>query len=291
MRSPGKDRRFLILTGLSGSGKSAVSRFLEDMGYYCVDNLPAKLIPSLVRLWAGKKAEIEKMALVVDIREPSFLKDFPVVLEDIRKRKKADPWVLFFEASDEALAKRFSESRRPHPIYRAKSVLEGIRLERKRLAEIKKMSDEVVDTTHLTIMQLKNLIAGRVLHRKTSAMRVALISFGYKYGLPLDADLVFDTRFLPNPFYVDGLRAKNGKSSPVRKFIMESPETRRFLSAVREFMEILLPEFRKEGKSQLTIAFGCTGGKHRSVVIAEEMKKILRTLGLPSSIYHRDIFK
>ncbi|MDW7759704.1 MAG: RNase adapter RapZ [Acidobacteriota bacterium] len=291
MRSPKKERRFLILTGLSGSGKSAVSRFLEDMGYYCVDNLPAKLIPSLVRLWAGRKAEIEKMALVVDIREPSFLKDFPVVLEDIRRKKRVDPWVLFFEASDETLAKRFSESRRPHPIYRAKSVLEGICLERRRLAGIKSMSDEIVDTTHLSIMQLKNLIAGRILGHKNSILRAVLISFGYKFGIPLDADLVFDTRFLPNPFYIDKLRAKNGQTAPVKKFVMENPETRLLLGAVRDFIEKLLPEFRKEGKSQLTIAFGCTGGKHRSVVVAEEMKKILRTLGLSAGLYHRDIFK
>jgi len=291
MRSPVKERRFLILTGLSGSGKSAVSRFLEDMGYYCVDNLPAKLIPSLVRLWAGKKAEIEKMALVVDIREPSFIKDFPEVLDDIRRKNKADPWVLFFEASDETLAKRFSESRRPHPIFGAKTVMEGIRLERKRLAGIKKMSDEIVDTTHLSIMQLKSLIAGRILGRKNSHMRVVLISFGYKHGLPLDADLVFDTRFLPNPFYIDKLRTRDGEAPPVKKFVLESPETRLLLKMVREFIEKLLPEFRKEGKSQLTIAFGCTGGRHRSVVVVEEMKKILRTLGLTAGHYHRDIYK
>lgn len=291
MGTPGKDRRFLILTGLSGSGKSVVSRFLEDLGYYCVDNLPAKLIPSLVNLWVGKKVEIERMALVVDIREPAFLKDFPRILEDIRKKKKADPWVLFFEASDETLAKRFSESRRPHPIPRAKSVLEGIRLERKRLAEIKGMSDEVVDTTHLSLMQLKNLISGQVLRRKNHKMRVAVVSFGYKHGLPLDADLVFDTRFLPNPYYVDRLRARDGKSASVRKFVMEQPETRRFLDATRDFLEKLLPGFRKEGKGQLTLAFGCTGGKHRSVVVAGEMKKVLKELGLPSSIFHRDIYK
>ncbi|HNT01312.1 MAG TPA: RNase adapter RapZ, partial [Candidatus Saccharicenans sp.] len=214
----GKDRGngdFIIITGLSGSGKTVVSRFLEDLGYYCVDNLPAKLIPGLVDLWQKGKVEIDRMALVIDIREPNFLNDFPQILKQLRVK----PRLIFLEAADEALVKRFSESRRPHPLAKKGSILDGVRLERKKLAPIKAMADEVIDTTGLSISQLKDLVAGQILEEKKQHLQINIISFGYKYGLPLDSDLVFDTRFLPNPFYVDKLRNLNGKSKKVREFV------------------------------------------------------------------------
>jgi len=286
----GKDRGngdFIIITGLSGSGKTVVSRFLEDLGYYCVDNLPAKLIPGLVDLWQNGKVEIARMALVIDIREPNFLNDFPRILKQLRVK----PRLIFLEAADEALVKRFSESRRPHPLAKKGSILDGVRLERKKLAPIKAMADEVIDTTGLSISQLKDLVASRVLEEKKQHLQINIISFGYKYGLPLDSDLVFDTRFLPNPFYVDRLRNLNGKSKKVREFVLKSPETIEYLHHLQDFIDNQLPGFQKEGKSTLTISIGCTGGKHRSVVIAEALRNHFRQKKLEVKIIHRDIYK
>ncbi|HCS47009.1 MAG: RNase adaptor protein RapZ [Candidatus Aminicenantes bacterium RBG_19FT_COMBO_58_17] len=284
-----KDDRFLIITGISGSGKTVVSHFLEDLGYYCVDNLPAKLIPSLVELWLREEVEIRKIALVVDIREPGFLSDFPAAVEEIKKR--VTPKIIFLDASDETLLKRFSETRRPHPLTKKKSVIEGIRLERRRLAPIKKMADDVFDTSSTNISQLKELLARRLVKGRTPTMQIVVVSFGYKYGVPLDADLIFDTRFLPNPFYVDSLRDKTGKSPAVRAYVLHSADSREFRERLFPFIEYLIPKFIAEGKSYLTIAIGCTGGKHRSVVIAEELRGFLRKGRYDIKVYHRDVFK
>jgi UPF0042 nucleotide-binding protein len=281
--------RFLIITGISGSGKTAVSHFLEDLGYYCVDNLPAKLIPSLVNLWLRREVEIQKMALIVDMREPGFLTDLPAALEQIKK--KITPKLIFLDASDETLLKRFSETRRPHPLTRRKSVIEAIRLERRRLGPIKNMADEVVDTSSINITQLKELLTRRLVKGRKPALQIVVVSFGYKYGVPLDADLIFDTRFLPNPFYIDQLRNKSGKSRPVREYVLRFEETQEFLARLLAFLEYLVPKFVAEGKSYLTIALGCTGGRHRSVVMAEELRGYLRKKRYDIKVYHRDIFK
>ncbi len=288
MKKGADDNRFLIVTGLSGSGKTVASRFLEDLGYYCIDNLPAKLIHDFLELWLKKKVEIDRVALVIDIREPRFLTEFPKILREIRKRVPAK--ILFLDASDESLVKRFSETRRPHPLARRKSVLEGVRLERKRLAGIKNMSDEVIDTSGLNISQLKEVVTQKVLKKKTRQMRIVLISFGYKYGVPLDSDLVFDTRFLPNPFYEDRLRDRNGRARSVREFVMGSGEAKAFLRELSRFLSRMIPRFIKEGKGHLTVSIGCTGGKHRSVVIAEELRKNLQGGGREVRIYHRDLY-
>ena len=284
-----KDDRFLIITGLSGSGKTVVSHFLEDLGYYCVDNLPAKLIPIFLELWMRKEVEIEKVAFIVDIREHGFLTDFPQVWEQIRE--KISPRLIFLDASDETLVKRFSESRRPHPLAHRRPILEGVRLERKRLAPVKKMADEVIDTTNLSISQLKDIFARRFLKKSTQRLRVVIVSFGYKYGIPLDSDLIFDTRFLPNPFYVESIRDKTGRHKSVRDFILDSPETRSYLDELRRFVGYLMPRFLDEGKSHLVVSIGCTGGRHRSVVIAEELKDYLQKQKYDIKIYHRDLFK
>lgn len=289
MGVPRKDNRFLVITGLSGSGKTVVSRFLEDLGYYCVDNLPAKLIPSFVDLWQKRKGEIERVALIVDIREPAFLTEFPGIFREIRK--KISPRLIFLDASDECLVKRFSEVRRPHPLARRRSVLEGVRLERRRMAEIMKMADEVIDTSALNISQLKERLGRNLLKRRAARMQVVLVSFGYKYGIPLDSDLVFDARFLPNPFYIDRLRDRNGRSRSVRAYVLGAPETKTFLRELFGFVDRLIPRFVREGKSTLTIAVGCTGGKHRSVVVADELRAHLKARGAVSKIYHRDIYK
>jgi UPF0042 nucleotide-binding protein len=284
-----KDDRFLIITGLSGSGKTVVSRFLEDLGYYCIDNLPSKLIPNLVELWTRKEVEIEKVALVVDIREAEFSKKFPEVLKAIRK--KISPCLIFLEASDETLVKRFSESRRPHPLARKRSLMESVQLERKRLAEIKRMADEVIDTTSTNISQIKEHLTSRFFKKKDRKMQIMVVSFGYKYGIPLDSDLVFDTRFLPNPFYIDELRNKTGKSPKVRKFVLKEEETQKFLSRLYSFVDFLIPRFLEEGKSNLTISTGCTGGKHRSVILAEKLRDHLKNKNYNVRIYHRDLFR
>ena len=284
-----KDNRFLIITGISGSGKTAVSHFLEDLGYYCVDNLPAKLISSLVDLWLREEVEIRKVALVVDMREHGFLKDFPAAIEEVRKR--ITPKIIFLDAADETLLKRFSETRRPHPLTKKKSVIEAIRLERRRLTPIKKMADDVFDTSFTNVSQLKEMITRRLVKGRSATIQILIVSFGYKYGVPLDADLIFDTRFLPNPFYIDRLRDKTGKSPAVRAYVLHSPETREFKKKLFPFLDYLLPKFIAEGKSYLTVAIGCTGGKHRSIVIADELRGFLRKRRYDIKVYHRDIRK
>jgi UPF0042 nucleotide-binding protein len=289
MRVDREGDRFLIITGISGSGKTAVSHFLEDLGYYCVDNLPAKLIPSLVDLWLRREVEIQKVALVVDMREPGFLSDFPAALEQIKK--KITPKIIFLDASDETLQKRFSESRRPHPLTRRRSVIEAIRLERRRLAPIKNMADEVFDTSSINISQLKELLTRRLVKGRKPTLQIVIVSFGYKHGLPHDADLILDTRFLPNPFYIDHLRNKTGKSREVREYVLRFEETQEFLARLIDFLDYLIPKFMAEGKSYLTIALGCTGGRHRSVVLAEELRGYLRKKRYDIKVYHRDIYK
>lgn len=284
-----KDDRFLIITGLSGSGKTVVSRALEDLGYYCIDNLPAKLIPIFVDLWTRREVEIAKVALVVDIREEGFMTEFPIVLESIRK--KISPRLIFLDASDETLISRFSESRRPHPLSKDSSVREGVRMERERLEGIKKLADEVIDTSVSNIVQLKELLKSRFSDKKKLSIQVVIISFGYKYGVPLDADLVFDTRFLPNPFYVASFRDKTGKSRKVREYVLGQKETVLFLDKLFHYMDYLMPNFVKEGKSYLTISLGCTGGKHRSVILAEKLKEHLRRNKFSVRVHHRDIYK
>ncbi|MBE0461069.1 MAG: RNase adapter RapZ [Candidatus Aminicenantes bacterium] len=283
------DDRFWIITGLSGSGKTVVSNFLEDLGYYRVDNLPVKLIPIFVNLWKRKEFEIEKVVLVVDIRETGFIQEFPRVLKSIRK--VVSPRLLFLEASDDILVKRFSESRRPHPLKEKESILENVILERKRFSEIKKIADEVIDTSSTTIPELKKILAQRFLKRKKSMMQVVVISFGYKYGIPLDSDLVFDTRFLPNPFYIDELREKTGRSQKVKGYVIESQDTKMFLDELFRFLDILMPMFIEEGKSYVTISFGCTGGRHRSVVVAESIRNYLKGKNYKTRVYHRDVYR
>lgn len=284
-----KDLRFLIITGLAGSGKTSVSNFLEDMGYYCIDNLPAKLIPRLVDLWKKREVEIEKVALVVDIREEGFDAHFPDILNSIRK--KVTPYLIFLEASDEVLIKRYSESRRPHPLTKGKSVAKAVALDRKRLVDVKKLADEVIDTSSISISELKKTLTQKFLRRKGQKLQIVVISFGYKYGIPLDSDLVFDSRFLPNPFYIDRLRDETGKSKSVKDYVYNSAETKEFLALLFPFIDYLMPQFIEEGKSQVTISLGCTGGKHRSVVLGEELKKHLQEKQFKTRLHHRDIFK
>jgi UPF0042 nucleotide-binding protein len=233
--------------------------------------------------------KIEKVALVVDIREEGFTTEFSNVVESIKK--KIPIWMIFLEASEKTLVQRFSESRRPHPLTRKRSVVESVALERERLTEIKKMADEVIDTTALSVWDLKKILTRRFLRRKTQQLQVVIVSFGYKYGIPVDSDLVFDTRFLPNPYYINALREKTGRSKSVRQYVLQSEGASQFLRELYRFVDYLMPKFVEEGKSTLTISVGCTGGKHRSVVCGEEIKKHLRAHSYYARIYHRDIYK
>ncbi len=285
-----RDNRFIIITGLSGSGKTAVSNFLEDIGYYCMDNLPAQLIPDFVDLWMRKEVEIAKVALVVDIREGGFITKFPKVLKKIKK--KISPRLVFLEASDEALVTRFKETRRPHPLNVGKTVLENVRLERKRLEGIKKLADDVIDTSATSISEIKKVITAKLLGKKGRKIQVLVMSFGYKHGLPLDSDLVFDTRFLPNPFYLAEMREKTGRSQKVKDYILKATESKKFLRELFHFVDFLMPHFVEEGKSHLSIAIGCTGGRHRAVVVAEKLRNHLRRKkNYNIRVYHRDIHK
>jgi len=284
-----RDGRFLIITGLSGSGKSVANRFLEDLGFFCVDNLPAKLMPSFVDLRRRKMDALDRVALVMDMREPGFLVDFPREWEKIRKTTGA--LLLYFDASDEAIVRRFSESRRQHPLGGDKSVLDCVRLERKRLAPIKDLADEVINTSAMTIAHLRDVLARRFAPTGKQPLQIRVESFGYKHGLPMDADLVFDSRFLPNPFYEDRLRDKPGTDKEVREFVLRAPETKAFLAEAVRFIKFCLPRFEAEGKSQLVIAIGCTGGRHRSVVIADYLGDTLPGRKYDINIFHRDVAK
>jgi len=284
-----KDDRFLIITGVSGSGKTVASRFLEDLGYYCMDNLPSKLIPSFVKLWSDKEVEMGKVALVLDVRESGFSTEFAKVLKSIRE--KISPRVLFLETSDSVLIKRFSESRRPHPLSKGRSIMEAVALERKRVAEIKSLSDEVIDTSQMSILELKKLLTHKYAKKRSIKLQVMIVSFGHKYGVPLDSDLVFDTRFLPNPFYIDNLKEKTGKSPAVKAFILKSAETKKYLVELLRHIDYLMPKFVDERKANLTISIGCTGGKHRSVVLADVLRNHLKEKKYSAKVNHRDIYK
>ena len=287
---PQRSARFIVLTGLSGSGKSQAIRALEDLGYFCVDNLPTKLIPTLAAL--VKREGISRVAIVVDILEKSFVAEFPKTFKKLRAIKGLNPALIFLEASHEALVRRFSETRRPHPLTPDKSAAEGIRAERKQMNTIRGMADEIIDTSELTVHQLRQAFAGfsGVTRDEKTKLPVTIVSFGYKYGIPTDADLVFDVRFLPNPHFVQRLRLKTGKDRDVVKFMRQHAVTGQMLDRLTDLLQFLIPQYVTEGKSYLTIGIGCTGGRHRSVMIAEALKKNIDALpGARVRLQHRDI--
>lgn len=283
--------RFVVVTGLSGAGKSAAIRALEDLGYLCVDNLPTVLIPTLADLTLGKGATYDAVAVVVDARDRSFLDHFSAVLKSLRARRNLGTSLIFLEASDAALLRRFSETRRPHPLAPTGSVIEGILAERTRLHRIKKMADRVLDTSDLTVHELRR--AFRELSQadgKQTRLTVTLLSFGYKYGIPAESDLLFDVRFLPNPYFVTGLRALTGKDPAVRDYVVAADATGPFLQMTTELLKFLVPKYTTEGKSYLTIGIGCTGGRHRSVAVVEQLKTRLASIsGVRWRMKHRDI--
>ena len=283
-KEPGE---LVIVTGMSGSGKLSALKAFEDLGYYAVDNLPLDLVPRFADLIRDSK-ENRRAALVVDVREGMRLEEFPTILKKVRKVLPTR--VVFLEASDDALVRRFSETRRPHPMGRSDTVLRSIRAERKRLDPIRNVADMVLDTTKFNVHELRAHITGQFEREASDRnLTISSISFGFKNGVPTDADLVFDVRFLPNPHFVPEFRKLTGKHPKVAKYIRQFPQTQEFLDKTAEMLIFLLPHYIKEGKSYLTVAFGCTGGQHRSVFIAEEIRKRLAAEGYRAKTGHRDM--
>jgi UPF0042 nucleotide-binding protein len=281
---------FIILTGLSGSGKSQAIRALEDLGYFCVDNLPTTLIPTLARLSMRAGGDIEKVAIVIDVREGGFLSSFPGVFRKLHAMPKLNPVLIFLEASHAALVRRFSETRRPHPLAQNRPVSEGIREERARLNVIRQMADEIVDTSDMTVHELRQFFMGLSRDRGRARLVMTMLSFGYKFGVPVDADLVFDVRCLPNPHFVPTLKRRTGRDRAVVAFMERDPSTRVFMDKLEEYLRFVLPYYVSEGKSYLTVAIGCTGGRHRSVMIADRLKRAFSGgEGARVRVRHRDI--
>ena len=281
--------RVVVVTGLSGSGKSTAIKAFEDLDYFCVDNLPVALLPDFLRLREKSSEDLWHIALGMDIRERSFLESYPKVFDELRQRG-TDLEILFLEASDDDLQRRFSQTRRKHPLAGAGTVLDRIRAERVRLKDLKEMATRVIDTSNLNVHELKRMISRLyTIYPGEDTLQVNALSFGFKYGVPAEADIVMDVRFLPNPFFINELRDLNGTQEPVIRFVLQQEQTRLFLEKFTELIDYLLPRYREEGKSYLTIAVGCTGGKHRSVVITEQLRGKLAELGYPVIAGHRDI--
>ncbi|MFQ5846803.1 MAG: RNase adapter RapZ [Candidatus Methylomirabilales bacterium] len=282
---------FIIVTGMSGAGRSQAIKTLEDLGVFCVDNLPASLIPTVADLCAHSEPRIDRVAFVIDVREGEFLEPLQGVLATLKQRGHSVR-VLFLEADDQVLLRRFSESRRPHPLALQSSVLHGISLERQRMAQLKTQADMVLDTSDLTIHDLRRLLVKSFRdHRPGSKTAITLVSFGYRHGLPPEADLVFDLRCLPNPHFREELRSLTGHDPEVAKFLLEDPRGRSYLEQLWTFLRFAIPFYIEEGRAYLTVALGCTGGRHRSVTAAEYLAHQFQAEGREVAVRHRDIDK
>jgi UPF0042 nucleotide-binding protein len=282
-------RQLVILTGLSGSGKSTVLRAFEDMGFYCVDNLPVELIPIFAELHAAGEGDFSRAALLVDAREGAQLQKLPLLLKHLRRQHPIA--LVFIDAGEDALLRRYSETRRPHPFGKHLSVRESLGHERKLMEPIRKLADVVIDTSKFNVHELRHFVTERFKNPEKRPMLVSFVSFGYRYGVPTDADLVFDVRFLPNPHFVPRLRKYTGQHPKVRRYIRSFPQTGEFLRRIEGLLVYLMPHYIGEGKSYLTIAFGCTGGRHRSVMLAESVSEALAKRGYSTKVVHRDIEK
>lgn len=284
--------KVIIVTGLSGAGKSVAVDALEDIGYFCADNMPPKLIPTFVGLAADSREKRDKVAIVSDIRASGSFYDLFCAIDEL-KAMKYDVSVLYFDALDEVLVRRFKETRRKHPLLEQNngSVIDAIQAEREILQPVRQIADYVIDSSNIMPAECKEKVASLFLENPNSSVGVHCVSFGYKYGIPGDSDLVFDVRCLPNPFYELELKQKTGLDEPVRDFVMKWPQSKEFLSKILDLVDYLLPFYKKEGKSTLVIAVGCTGGRHRSVVFAEKIFEHLNCRGYLLSIKHRDIKK
>ena len=286
-----KNLRVVIITGLSGSGKSTALRALEDIGFFCVDNLPVVLLPRFLKIQFNDSKVITKVAMVMDLREKSFLEKYTRIFTKLKSMGyKLE--ILFLDSSDDALLHRFSETRRVHPLSVKGSVMEGINLEREKLAPLKQMADKVIDTTSYNVHQLKDVVQRHFISSSASQrMIIHVTSFGYRYGVPADADIVLDVRFLANPYFVEELKYYNGHHQDVRDYVLESDESKIFIQKLFDMMAFLIPLYEKEGKARLNIDLGCTGGRHRSVVMANQIGSYFSDKNYIVTINHRDINK
>ncbi len=279
----------VIITGMSGAGKTIAVQCLEDLGYFCVDNLPPVLIPKFAELIEQSRGNIEKVALVIDLRGREFFTALNEALQQLRDNSTIHFEILFLDATDSVLVQRYKESRRRHPLAASGLPLDGIKQERKLLEELKGMATQVIDTSNIKPAELKASIKSRFNQLERNKINVNIISFGFKYGIPIDADLIFDVRFLPNPHYIDQLRPKTGLEQDVYDYVMKWPETQSFLTKLLDLLQFLIPQYIKEGKSQVVIGIGCTGGKHRSVAIAEYLGKMIGSgESEAAQVSHRD---
>lgn len=281
--------KIIIITGLSGSGKSVALAALEDMGFYCVDNMPVTLLPKFMELPLQADSELPGFAFVMDLREKGFLHSFPKIFHELRQ-KGFNIDVLFLEADETAILRRYSQTRRHHPLSQGRTLQESVRAEIEQMLHIRQFADRIIDTTNYNVHDLKSVIFNMVesvIH--TRPMRIHILSFGYKHGIPHDADLIMDIRFLANPFFVPELKPLDGRSQPVRNFVLNNSTTRTFMEKFHDLVDFLLPLYEKEGKAYLTIAVGCTGGQHRSVVLAEALYEHINKPGRPVKLTHRDV--
>ncbi len=286
MKATGKNRlSTIILTGLSGSGKTIVLNTLEDIGYFCVDNIPTSLIKTFVHL-SDKTPAISKIAIGVDIRERKFFTDLDQTLSSLKKKQKIE--IIFLEAEDDVIIRRFKETRRPHPLGH-RDLKKAINREIKLLSDIRRVADRIIDTSSLSPHQLRKIIIKLYSGDKEKPISISLLSFGYKYGIPAEVDLLFDIRFLPNPNFIEELKPFDGTTKKVKTFILRKKETKHFLDKLYSLLEFLIPQYREDGRNYLTIGIGCTGGKHRSPAIAEEIQKALKKQKYKVSVIHRDI--
>jgi UPF0042 nucleotide-binding protein len=281
-------RDLVVVTGMSGSGKGTVLKTFEDLGFFCIDNLPVALIPKLVEGINVSGGELKHAALVIDIRAGERLHGLEGLIGELR-RSAFHLFVLYLEARDDVLVRRFSETRRPHPLAAGRPLRESIRLERRRLRKLRELADDRIDTSDTTVHQMRAMVIERFRkHPRRAELSVNLVSFGYKNGIPLEADLIFDARFLPNPYFVPRMKTLSGRDRPVIKYLRSFPQTKEFVKRVGDLLKYLLPNYLKEGKSYLTVAVGCTGGHHRSVFVVEELAKLLKSRKRAIHVRHRD---
>ena len=285
-----RELRIIIISGLSGSGKSTALKTLEDLGFFCVDNLPVLLLPKFIELCQGSIHDVSKIGLVMDVREREFLLEYPRML-GLLKAEGYDIELIFLECSDELLIQRFSETRRQHPLSDEGSVAEGIQAEREKLGELKALADKIIDTSELTVHQLRMLLEDYFQQLATRSMHITFMSFGFKHGVPHDIDMLFDVRFLPNPYFVSELKDLEGTDRRVADYVLRSAETRVYVQKLQDFISFQIPLFEREGKTYLTIAIGCTGGRHRSVVIADYLQQLFPRETYDVYINHRDLKK
>ncbi|OEH86819.1 RNase adaptor protein RapZ [Desulfuribacillus stibiiarsenatis] len=280
--------KLLVVTGMSGAGKTVAVQALEDVGYFCIDNIPPVLIPKFAELVEQSEGKLKKIAFVVDLRSREFFPSLMAALRDLDRDGKITAQVLFLDATDEVLVKRYKETRRRHPLAPEGNLVEGIKEERKKLNEIKGIANIILDTSQLKPQQLKEKITGFFSDNEKQEMQISIVSFGFKHGVPIDADLMFDVRFLPNPHYVDELRPHTGQNPAVYDYVMQWPQTQTFLEKLLNLLDFLIPQYKKEGKASLSIAIGCTGGRHRSVATTEYLAEYLRNKNLSVQVTHRD---